>query len=154
MSYAKNSYFKTAFDFDVRQIMITLEKIAEQNKILAIVKTALPADIAPHLQHCLYSENCLLIYTNSASWASQIRFFQKDILCKILESGQYNISRLQVKILPPFNEQSSKRIALTPSAQNLEFIRNQRNCNQTDDVLSQAFARLVKTLDKRLKANN
>jgi len=104
MGNSKKSGFKSALDFDARQLAVCLETITEQMALLSIVKTALPAEIAEHVQHCVSSGSRLLIYTEAASWASQIRFYHASILNKLAESGQKNILSLQVRIGPQISQ--------------------------------------------------
>ncbi|MFM8341975.1 MAG: DciA family protein [Methylomonas sp.] len=125
--------------------------IAEQNKLLAIVKTALPDEIAKSVVHCVKSKQRLLLYTESASWASQIRFFHQAILNKLAETEYKNIQGLQVKIQPKIFEQKVGRVLPMPSANNIRMIKEQVN-NQEQDELNQALLRLSNTLEKRLKA--
>jgi hypothetical protein len=151
MTHAKKSVFKSALDFDGRQMAICLAMIAEQTKLLAIVKTALPDEIAKSVVHCVKSKQRLLLYTESASWASQLRFFHQAILNKLAETEYKNIQDLQVKIQPKTIEQKTGRLLLIPSANNISMIQEQVK-NQEQDVLSQALLRLSNTLEKRLKA--
>ena len=152
MGHTRKSLFKSVLDFDARQLAVCMEIIAEQKSLLTIVKNALPAEIADHVQHCVRSGNRLLIYTETASWGSQIRFFNINILNNIAESGQKNISSLQVRIGPQLAQQQSSRTPRLPSAENIGLIRDQLKDHENDDVLKQALSRLTRTLEKRLKA--
>jgi hypothetical protein len=151
MGNSKKSVFKSALDFEARQLAGCLEIIEEQKALLAIIKAALPIEIANYVQHCVRSGNRLLIYTEAASWASQIRFFHRDILNKIAESGQQNVVGLQVRINPPLSRQVSERTARLPSADNIGLIRSQLSENEASDALKQALSRLATTLERRLK---
>jgi hypothetical protein len=93
----------------------------------------------------------LLLYTESASWASQLRFYHQAILNKLAETEYKNIQGLQVKIQPKTIEQKTGRLLLIPSAKNIRMIQEQVK-DQEQDVLSQALLRLSNTLEKRLKA--
>jgi hypothetical protein len=151
MTHSKKSVFKSALDFDGRQMAVCLAMIAEQNKLLAIVKTALPIEIAKSVNHCVRSKQRLLLYTESASWASQLRFYHQAILNKLAETEYKNIQGLQVKIQSKTIEQKTGRLLLIPSAKNIRMIQEQVK-DQEQDVLSQALLRLSNTLEKRLKA--
>ncbi len=152
MGHTRKSVFKSALDFDTRQLAVCMEIIAEQKALLAIVKTALPSEIAAHVQHCVRSGNRLLIYAETASWGSQIRFFNANILNNIAESGQKNISSLQVRIGPALSQQQSPRTPRLPSAENIGLLRDQLKNYENNDVLDQSLSRLTQTLEKRLKA--
>jgi len=149
--YRKN-VFKTALDFDNKQLNLCVAKINAQQALLTIVRTALPAEIAPHAQHCVASGAQILLYCDSASWASQIRFFNRAILDKLHDAGHPYIVRLQVRIVPPTGEPiRPKRTPRLPSAENVGLIAQQFKPADEQDVLAAALARLGATLAKRLR---
>lgn len=152
MTHSKKSVFKSALDFDGRQMAICLAIIAEQNKLLTIVRTALPADLAKSVIHCVCSNQRLLLYTASASWASQLRFFHQSILKKLAETEYKNIQVVQVKVQPQTTVQKLFRSPQLPSAENIRIMQEQVK-NQEQGELTQALLRLSNTLEKRLKAN-
>lgn len=149
----KKTLFKSALAFDNRQLAICLNKIAEQKRLLTIVKSALPEAIAAGIQHCVLNQANLLLYTNAGAWASQIRFFHEPILTKLSEAGHKNIINLQVKILlpemPP-NPSTGKHWPSPIVINNL--VQNQ--VNNDKDVLQQSLKRLSNTLKKRLNAKD
>jgi hypothetical protein len=154
MHNKQKSVFKSALDFPTRQLALSLAIIAEQKNLLAVVRTALPPEIAENIQHCVRSGNRLLLYTASASWASQIRFFSMDIVNKLAASGQQNIISLQVRITPQLEQQYRRRSASLPSVENMALLAQQVNGVEKCDVLKSALARLAKTLEKRIKINS
>lgn len=154
MGNSKKSVFKSALDFEARQLAIALQIIATQKALAEIVKTALPAEIAGHVQHCVLSGKRLLIYTEAASWASQIRFFHMDILNKIIAAGQNNISSVQMRIALQLNQPHEQRSARLPSIENITLLRNQFKEQENGDELKLALSKLAKTLDKRIKAKD
>ncbi|MBD9359265.1 DUF721 domain-containing protein [Methylomonas sp. EbB] len=144
--------FRTALDFDNKQLNLCLVKITAQQALLAIVRAALPAEIAPHAQHCVVSGAQMLLYCDSASWASQIRFFNRAILDKLHAAGHPYIVRLQVRIVPPIAEPvRPKRTPRLPSAENVGLIAQQFKLADEQDVLAAALTRLGATLAKRLR---
>ncbi|OAI03055.1 DciA family protein [Methylomonas methanica] len=148
--YRKNA-FKTALDFDNKQLNLCLAQITAQHALLAIVRTALPADIAQHAIHCVASGAQMLLYCDSASWASQIRFFNRAIVDKLHEAGHPYIVRLQVRIVPPIAEPvQPKRVPCLPSVENIGLICDQAQRGDELDLLGAAMARLGETLNKRL----
>lgn len=147
----KNFGFKSALDFNNKQLNACLAQIAAQQALLAVVKNALPTDLAAHAVHCVASGSLLLLYSDSASWASQIRFFNRAILEKLHAAGQQHFVRLQVRIVPPLADSARpKRKPRLPSAENIGLIA--RHSNQAgEDVLGAALTRLQVTLAKRLR---
>ncbi len=153
MKHAKKTAFKPALAFESGQLAFCLALIAEQQRLLALVKTVLPTELAAHALHCVASGERLLIYTETASWASQIRFFQQVILNKLLESGQRNISNLQVKISPPTWSSKPRKLKPLPSAATVRSIEEQFS-EKSGDELDMALSRLGKALRKRLQAES
>jgi len=161
MNHSKKPDFKSALDFTcipsyskgavsyVMPLAICLDKIAQQQQLLQSVRTALPPHIAEHTLHCLLNDARLLIYTNSAVWASQIRFFQEDILNKLWACAQLKITRMQVKVMQSVVEKGGDRQVLLPSYKTVQAIISQVD-ETSVDVLDLALANLAKTLMKRI----
>ncbi|MBS3963898.1 MAG: DUF721 domain-containing protein [Methylomonas sp.] len=147
MNHTKKTGFKAANQFEQRSLAICLENLAEQQRLSNRVRAVLPNNIAPHVVHCVPSANRLLIYAESASWASQIRFFQGEILAKIQASGQQNISTVQVRVLPPLASPRTPRKPRLPSIDNVRLL--QHHAAASEDVLASALARLATTLSRR-----
>lgn len=151
MSHSKKTIFRSALDYEGRTLAVCLEKIAEQNQLLRIVWTALPPSMAKHATHCVISGARLLIYTSSAAWASQIRFFQVAILNKLHECGQQKITHIQVKILfQPKGTEKGRSVRL-PSAKTVQNLLG--SVDQTsDDELDRSLTKLAATLKKRIES--
>jgi Dna[CI] antecedent, DciA len=147
----QKSAFKSALDYPARQLALSLAIIAEQKKIMAVVKTALPPEIAENVQHCMCSGNRVLVYVASANWASQIRFYSVDIVNKIMAAGQQNIVGIQVRITPQHEQEYMRRTASLPSVEIINLLAQQNQGIENGDVLKSAMSRLAKTLEKRLQ---
>jgi len=150
MGYSKNAMFRSAIDFDSGSLALYMEKIAEQNQLLRVVRVVLPPSIAEHADYCVTSGARLMIYTESAVWASQIRFYQDAILNKLHELGQQKVTRVQVKILLRPDDAKKARTARLPSAETVQSMLGSVD-EKSDDVLDQALANLAKTLNRCLK---
>jgi hypothetical protein len=149
MNHSKKTAFKSALDFDGRPMAICLEKIADQKRILRVVQTMLPEQIAEHAMHCVVSDTRLIIYTDSAVWASQIRFFHELILNKIQGSGQRKITNMQIKVLPPVGAVNRTRGVRVPASETVKALLGEVN-DKSNDALDIALTKLAKTLSKRL----
>ncbi len=144
--------FRSALDFGNKNLNLCLAQITAQQALLNIVRTALPADIAPHAVHCVTSGSQMLLYCDSANWASQIRFFNRAVLDKLYADGHPYVVRLQVRIVPPMVEPiRPKRTPRLPSAENVGLIAQQFKSADEQDVLAAALTRLGATLAKRLR---
>ncbi|MGR8929759.1 MAG: DciA family protein [Gammaproteobacteria bacterium] len=151
MTYSKKTVFRPAMEFNGRSLVFYREKIAEQLRLLDVVRTALPTSIAEHANHCVLTNDRLRIYTASAVWASQIRFFQASILNKLHEFGQEKVTQIQVKVIPPLTEPSNGgRSAYVPSRDTIRAILNSVD-EKSEDELKKALAKLGQSLLKRLE---
>ena len=150
MGYSKKPVFRSVTDFKGRSVAVYMEKIAEQDQLLRIVRAALPPSIAEHANYCVVSGGRLLIYTDSAIWASQIRFFEKAILNKLSEDGQHKISSFKVKIQFPFRDAATDRKACLPSSETVQSMLGSMD-EKSEDVLDKALVKLAKTLKKCLE---
>ena len=123
------------------------QKIHQQQQILNLIKSVLPDDIAIHALHCVISNHKLLVYTDSANWSSQLRFYHSVMLNKIVGSGWKQVQLLQIRIIPEQVKSSLRQTAIIPSKKNIEFIRHQAQ-SQTDVKLNGALLKLCDTLDR------
>lgn len=153
MNHSKKPLFKSAMDFNGRPLAMCLEKIAEQKQLLNRVQNSLPDDIAEHAIHCVLSNTRLLVYTDSAVWASQIRFFNREIVNGLSTNGRQTIGSVQVKILLTQASSTSQRNMRLPSAATIDGILG-RVDDKRNDVLDIALAKLGRTLKKRLAAKS
>lgn len=149
MNNSKKPAFRSASDFQVKVLSQCLAKITDQQCLLRRVQSVLPPHIAEHAIHCVMSASRLIVYTHSAAWASQIRFFHEVILNNIRASGQGKIDKVQIKILPPLVGGTERaNVARLPSAETVKMILGQVDDKSTD-VVQIALTSLAKTLQRR-----
>lgn len=141
--------FKSALKLGSERLTPWLARIAEQQQLLALARSALPEALSQHAVHCVVSGNKLIVYCRSAAWASQIRFFQALILNKIKEAGQRNIGSLQVRLLLDSAAPQAAKAKHLPSRQVAERLIEQNA--DSGDELAAALNRLGNTLLKRGK---
>jgi hypothetical protein len=145
--------FKTSLSFQSRTIAYFYSQIEQQKRALQRIQAVLPEPLAKQVRHCLIKDKKLLIYTDSAAWASQLRFYNYAILAAIAPLTRTSIELMQVKIIA---EQTglvlrSVRKANIPSGEKIAIIRND-SLGIRDDQLKQALLRLSATLE-RLSGN-
>lgn len=66
----KPTPFKAALSFPNRTIAYFYSQIEQQKQVLQRVHDVLPATIAHHVIHCVVNGKKLLVYTDTAAWAS------------------------------------------------------------------------------------
>lgn len=143
-----------------KTIALLCLQINQQLALLERIKAVLPKELASHALHCLFHDNKLnkkklLLYTDSAVWASQLRFYGKAILTATESGISDPVSVLQVKVInaPETADTGKKRIAIIPSQTVADGIRN-HSIETTDPQLKQALKKLSSTLANLYSENN
>ncbi|WP_411725511.1 DciA family protein [Methyloglobulus sp.] len=129
-------------------------QINQQLTTLEHIKAVLPKDLANHAFHCVFNNKKLLIYTDSAIWATQLRFYGKTMLTAIGSATSAPVSVLQVKVIsiPATATTSPKRRPVTPPQKVADEIRN--NSLMATDPLKQALDKLSSTLGRLQSGSN
>ncbi len=145
---SKIDSFKTVDTFNNRILANYQQKIKQQQYLLNIVKDSLPKALTDHVLYCVVSAEKLLIYTNSAAWSSQLRFYQQSILSAIINSKSVSIKVVQIKIMIQNNSTTKKTLKKSiPSKSNIKLLHH---CGKSvnDQKLKQALLNLSQTLNK------
>ncbi|MGZ8184970.1 MAG: DciA family protein [Methylobacter sp.] len=140
--------FKAALSFPNRTIVNFYSQIEHQKQLLQCIRTVLPDALAKYARHCVINNKKLLIYTDSATWASQLRFYNKTILA-IPPLIKLSIEMMQIKIIREqtgINRQPGEK-AIIPSAESIEIIRNHSRA-VPDNQLKLALLKLSATLER------
>jgi hypothetical protein len=140
--------FKSALEFDGKVLATYKYKIEIQKRLLETIKSALPKNLSHHALYCVVSEKKVSLYTDSAVWSSQLRFYHKTILRALIDSKQGRFELLQIKVIPKTMEQALGSTPKLPSAENISFIFNQANDQKNNDVLKTALLKLATTFKK------
>ena len=127
-------------------------RIKTQNELLKTIKSALPSSLSEKVHYCVITENKLSLYTDSALWASQLRFYQQNLLESVLKENQRSFEKLQIKIIPKTSEIKSESNQQLPSKKNIFLILDQAE-NQQDKKLKNALLKLGNTLRKKKSEN-
>lgn len=139
--------FKSALDYPnhtTQRLLATLENHAA---LRDLVRTVVPDSLAKQVSDCMIRDDTLLLYTDSANWASQLRFYSSIIRTLIATKLALPIATVKIKILapparPPIN--ASRRPNL-PSPDTLRYLRKHIQTTQ-DGELKAALLRLSETL--------
>jgi hypothetical protein len=141
--------FKASLSFKNRTMAYFYSQIQQQHLILQRIQAVLPEQLAKQVRHCLIRDKKLLIYTDSAAWASQLRFYNSAILAAIAPLTRTLVEIMQIKIIAGQIGLilSSKRKAKIPSLEKIENIRN-HSLTVSDDQLRTALLKLSTTLER------
>lgn len=147
----KPTHFKAALSYPNRSIAYFYSQIEQQKQVLQCIHGVLPPAIAQHTLHCVVNGKKLLVYTDTAAWASQLRFYKNDILATIAPVTRESISIMQIKIGgKTLQATPSGRKPNIPSAENIDLIRY--HClTVSDEQLKRALLKLSATLAKLSK---
>jgi hypothetical protein len=142
--------FKKSLAYPNRTMVYLHSQIEQQQRILKQIKAVLPENLATQTKHCLIKDHKLLVYTDSAIWASQLRFYNNAILASIQPLVKTPIENLQIKIISRTTGLivTTQRKANLPSIEGIDLIRK-HSLSISDDKLSVALLKLSTTL-KRL----
>ena len=146
--------YKSVLAFPNLAITALHRQIKLQLGILAKAKAVLPTALASHALHCVVNEQKLIIYTDSANWASQLRFYPETLLTAIAPLVQNKVRSVQIKVIDT---------ALTAPMQPIRQVRlpaptvvaeiRQQSQLATDPTIKQALSKLSDTLT-RLSADS
>ena len=141
--------FKGSLSFQNRTMAYFYSQIEQQQRILQRIQVVLPDALAKQARHCLIRDKKLLIYTDSAAWASQLRFYNSAILAAIAPLTRTPVEILQIKIIAGQTGfiQGPKRKAQLPSVEKIESIRN-HSLTVSDNQLRSALLKLSTTLER------
>lgn len=143
-----NSKFKTTLSYSNRAIASLLIQVDRQKKLLEIIRTALPESLAIQVQSCVIKDRKLLLYTDSAVWASQLRFYSRAIEEIIRSRYGDTIDMTKVRIIASTKAPGYEPLAPNiPSSENIVLIRENIK-NVSDNQLKTSLLRLTKTLEK------
>lgn len=120
-------------------------QINQQLALLKQIRAILPKELADHTLHCVLNNKKLLVYTDSANWASQLRFHGQTMLNVIESAASTPAFTVQIKIINATATTTANRRTVIPSKTVAYQIRNQ-SLISTDPQIKQALDKLSKTL--------
>lgn len=148
MSY-RNHFFKSALSYKGSVLADYRLQIDKQNRLLNVIKSVLPERLSSHALSCVASDNKVSVYTDSAIWSSQLRFYHQTMLQALHSSNQGYFESLQIKVMPETITIKRKNYQpkITPSAESIENIIDLAE-SQSDEELKKALLRLGNVFKK------
>ncbi|MEQ1545142.1 DciA family protein [Methyloglobulus sp.] len=151
---------KAVLSYPNKTIALLCLQINQQLAILKHVKAVLPKELANHALHCVFNDKKLnnrklLIYTDSAVWASQLRFYGKTLLTAIESVTSESVSVLQIKVInvPETANTRKKCMTAIPSQAVVDEI-NSFSHTVTDTKLKHSLEQLSSTLSRLHNRNS
>lgn len=145
----KHNAFKPALLFPNNALAYVYSQIELQKRLLRPVREALPATLSTHVVHCIIKKKELIIFTDTAAWASQLRFYHNTMLASIAPLTKESVNLLQVKVMTslPGIELRQASAPIIPSAEKIKLIRS-TGTMASDEHLKQALIKLSATLQR------
>lgn len=147
-----NNQFKPALSHSNRVIASLMVQVGRQKELLDIVRSALPEALAKEVKCCFIKNRKLLLYTESAAWASQLRFYSQVLEESTRSKCGETIEATKVKITKVIKAPNIETLKpKIPSSENIGLIKENIE-NAADSPLKSSLLRLSKTLEKRYDA--
>ncbi|AAU91496.1 DUF721 domain-containing protein [Methylococcus capsulatus] len=76
-----------------------LARIETHRRLLETIRRLLPPPLAHHCRECVAGDGTLVLYAESAAWASQLRFYLPRIIEELAQEGHGQFRRGKVRTL-------------------------------------------------------
>jgi hypothetical protein len=76
-----------------------LVRIENHRRLLAAIRHLLPPPLAAHCRDCVAGDDTLMLYAESAAWASQLRFYLPRIIEELAKEGHGRYRQGKVRTL-------------------------------------------------------
>ena len=128
-----------------------IDRLKEQNRLLIDIKKSVPPFLREHCIACVAKENNLILFTDSAAWASQLRFHGVSIideLNQLLRSNTITKFKLRVLIPSTMPKVSREQHPQIPSPKALHALKGSAH-TLSNSELKNALSRLAFTLEMK-----
>ena len=128
-------------------LSILHRKVAQLDKLTALLKNNLSEPLRHHCQVANFRDNCLVIMTDSAAWATQIRYLTPELLEQLQRYPELKYVRTLRCYIDPISMPSvspQTTIQRDPlSAENIQLLDSMGNARDSNDKLGQALKRFA-----------
>ena len=149
MSMAKTQYnFKRSLSYDNRILARILANVEKSRHLLTLTQISLPDNISPHVVGCVIEQSILIVYVESAAWATKLRFHGKSLLRKIKKFDLPIIDKIIVRITTAASKYKAQhRLPNRPANTSITAI--QHSAQSTDGDLQKSLIKLSETLQSK-----
>ncbi len=114
------------------------------DRLLGKIRQTLPEPLGAHCLYCVLRRGGqLILYTDSAAWASKLRFYQSELRSAVGELGPLNSIQVRV-LLPTGRVEKPPRLSI-PAPEVLDQLE-QNAATAADPQIKRALQRLARTL--------
>ncbi len=142
---SKKHFYQTALNQKGGALSELLENAQMFQALLELGRDGLPAPLNEHLIGVFFEENVLILQIDQAVWATQLRFYEPNILGVFQHNLPHlNLQRVKVKVIPQTKEPTERGCQMEPlSKQNALQMRELSEHIESDN-LKNALQRLSK----------
>lgn len=142
-----NNFLKSASYYETSILSKYKQQIKLHSVWLNKIKAMLPDYLAQRALFCVVSDKQLSLYTDSSVWASQLRFYHKNILTELNKAKNIGFESLKIKILLKTNRPDTIQNCNIPTKKTINLILSYAKC-QKNSQLKEALSKLGKTLHR------
>jgi hypothetical protein len=129
-----------------------LQRLKNHADLLKLAKQSLPSPLSENCIGCCYKQSTLILYSRSAIWISQLRFYKTSLLETIQEEvPQFAISNVIFRVLVTPDGVTAEQPAhqpIKPSRQAIEEIASSASY-VSDKQLRLSLEKLAQTLNNQ-----
>ncbi len=128
-------------------------ELANQARMLRVVRQGLPDFLGGHCQHCVVEGNRLLIYSDSPAFAYQLRFYGPSLLSKIEEATGQRFQDVRIRNLLPAGPAQAyeKPHVFVPPSPSVGVSLRESAENSPHEEIREALLRLSRAVEEASK---
>ena len=144
-----NYNFKRSLSYDNRILATILANVEKNRHLLTLTQSCLPDTISTHIIGSVIEQTKLIVYVESAVWATKLRFHGKSLLRKINKFNLPVIDKVIVRITTELRGDNARhRLPNSPASTSITAI--QHSAQGTEGELQKSLFRLSETLKSKL----
>lgn len=150
----KKITYKPVLTYQNRMTRLLWHEIVQQKLVLQAIQLVLPENLAKQVKHCLIKNQGLLVYTDSAVWASQLRFYSTMMQVATAPLTATPITEVLIRIItqPAGFVARTERKARLPSPEKIAELQKD-SLSITDELLRLSLLELGETLLRLSRQN-
>jgi hypothetical protein len=119
--------------------------------LLSSLKACLPIAVSAHCVSCVARDDgCLVVFTDSPAWATQLRFLTASMLAALRTQGEMDINHVFIRNFHPNEPTRLGKPMNKPSQAAIQSIQS-NSLISSGDKLGGALARLGATMERYAK---
>ncbi|QSA95918.1 DUF721 domain-containing protein [Methylococcus sp. EFPC2] len=123
-----------------------LQRVEIHKRLLADIRTILPAPLAEHCRDCAVDDGHLIVYTDGQNWAFQLRFLAGDLLARLKAARGVSFRSLRARGLPIERQEPRPRALSDEAKPETAALVERYSQDSTSEELRLALSRLAATL--------